>query len=331
MACRSEELARHCRGVRLLLGVVQLGAQQGAQAGEARAFTRGLLAQGRHGFLLVGVVLGLDRQLDVAGLAIHVHHHCGHFVAFFQHVARVFDAVTADFAGAQVTDDVFAQIDLGALGIHGLDLAGHDRALVVDRHEGGERIGVELLDAQRDTLAVDIDSQHDGFDFLALFVVAHGGFAGLVPREVRQVHQTVDAGSQAHKDAEVGDRLDRALDAVAALGVLGKFLPRVGLALLHAQADAAFVFVDLEDHDFNFVAQGHELARCHILVGPVHFGHMDQAFDAGFEFHKRAVVGDVGDLAEQTGALRVAAVHAHPRVVAHLFQAQRDTVLFGVE
>ena len=58
---------------------------------------------------------------------------------------------------------------------------------------------------------------------------------------------------------------------------------------------------------------------------------MDQAFDAGFEFHKRAVVGDVGDLAEHAGALGVTAVDAHPWVVAHLLQTQRDTVLFGVE
>jgi hypothetical protein len=56
-----------------------------------------------------------------------------------------------------------------------------------------------------------------------------------------------------------------------------------------------------------------------------------QAFDAGLEFHERAVVGDVGDLAEHAGALRVAAVHAHPRVVAHLLQTQRDAVLLGVE
>ena len=145
------------------------------------------------------------------------------------------------------------------------------------------------------------------------------------------MHQAVDAGSQADKHAEVGDRLDRALDAVAALGVLREFLPWVGLALLHAQADAALVFVDLEDHDFDFFAQRDDLARSHVLVGPVHLGHVHQAFDAGLEFDECAVVGDVGDLAEHARALRVAAVHAHPRVVAHLLETQRDTVLLGVE
>src|SRR6478735_2079559 len=304
---------------------------QGAQAGLARVLACRLLAQAGHGALLVDHVLLLDRQLDVAGLAIHVDHHGRDFVAFLEHVACIFHAVAGDFAGAQVADDVLTQVDLGAAGVHGLDLAGHDLALVVHRSECGERVAVELLDAQADALAVHVDAQHDGFDFLALLVVANGGFAGFVPREVRQVNQAVDAGSQADEHAEVGDRLDRALDAVAALGVLREFLPRVGLALLHAQADAALVFVDLEDHDFDFVTQRHDLGRGHVLVGPVHFGDVHQAFDAGLEFHERAVVGDVGDLAEHAGAVGVAARNAHPRVVAHLLETQRDTVLLGVE
>ena len=58
---------------------------------------------------------------------------------------------------------------------------------------------------------------------------------------------------------------------------------------------------------------------------------MHQAFDAGFEFHKRAVVGNIGDLAKHARALRVAAVDAHPRVVAHLLEAQRHAIFLGVK
>jgi hypothetical protein len=144
------------------------------------------------------------------------------------------------------------------------------------------------------------------------------------------VHQTVDTSSQTDEHAEVGDGFDRALHAVAALGVLRKLLPWVGLALLHAQRDATLVFVDFQNHDFDFVTQGNDFGRCNVLVGPVHFGHVHQAFDAGLEFHKRAVVGDVGDLAEHAGALWVAAVHAHPWVITHLLQTQRDTRFFSV-
>jgi hypothetical protein len=86
-----------------------------------------------------------------------------------------------------------------------------------------------------------------------------------------------------------------------------ELFPRVGLALLHAQADAALVLVDLQHHDFDFLAQGDHLGGSDVLVGPVHLGDVHQAFDAGLDFHERTVVGDVGDLAEQPRAVRVAA------------------------
>jgi hypothetical protein len=68
-----------------------------------------------------------------------------------------------------------------------------------------------------------------------------------------------------------------------------------------------------------------------VLVGPVHLGDVHQAFDARLDLDERAVVGDVGDLAEQARALRVAAGDAHPGIVAQLLEAQRDAVLLGVE
>ena len=74
--------------------VVQLGAQQSTQAGRAGVLAGRLLAQALHCFVLVSHVLGLDRQLDVAGLAIDVDHDSGHFVAFLEHIAGIFDAIT---------------------------------------------------------------------------------------------------------------------------------------------------------------------------------------------------------------------------------------------
>ena len=82
-----------------------------------------------------------------------------------------------------------------------------------------------------------------------------------------------------------------------------EIVPRVSLALLHAQADTTTFFVDFQNHDFDFIAQLNNFVRSDVLVGPVHFGHVNQTFDTLFDFHERAVVGQVGDLAEQTGAL----------------------------
>ena len=49
------------------------------------------------------------------------------------------------------------------------------------------------------------------------------------------------------------------------------------------------------------------------------------------DLDERAVVGDVGDLAEQARARRVAARQADPRVLAELLHAQRNAVLLLVE
>src|SRR5690606_12726906 len=61
------------------------------------------------------------------------------------------------------------------------------------------------------------------------------------------------------------------------------------------------------------------------------FGHVDQAFDAGFDLNERAVVGQIGDLAEQAGTLRIAASQANPWIFAQLLDAQRNAALFLVE
>ena len=75
------------------------------------------------------------------------------------------------------------------------------------------------------------------------------------------MHQAVDAARQADEDAEVGDRLDLAADLVAAVVVLGELLPRVGLALLQPEGDAAALLVDVEHHDLDFLADVHHLGR----------------------------------------------------------------------
>src|SRR4051794_4866085 len=325
------EPRRAVPGSGVLVLVVELGAQQGAQARRAGVLALARLLQTLHAFLRVGVVLGLDRELDRARLAVDVDDDRRDLVAFLQHVARVLDAVAADLGSAQVAGHVGVELDLGAARVDRDHLAGDRRAAVVDRRVGSERIAVELLDAERDALAVDVDGQHDRLDLLTLLVIAHGGFAGLVPREVGEVDEAVDARRQADEDAEVGDRLDGALDAIAALHRRAELFPRIRLALLHAERDAALVLVDLEDHDLDLFAERHHLRLRDVLVGPVHLRDVDQAFDARLDLDERAVVGDVGDLAEQSRALRVAARDAVPRVVAELLDAERDAVLLGVE
>src|SRR5690606_34857728 len=120
-----------------------------------------------------------------------------------------------------------------------------DAALGVFAHEVGEGIAIHLLDAERNTLALRIHGQNHSLDLVTLLVVAHRLFARQIPGDVGQVHQTVDAAFQAHEDAEVGDRLDGARDAVVLVVQRTELVPGIGVALFHAERDAATLLVDV--------------------------------------------------------------------------------------
>ena len=107
-------------------------------------------------------------------------------------------------------------------------------------------------------------------------------------------------------------------------------LPRVRGDLLHAQRDAATLLVDVEDHDLDLVTDLDDLARVDVLVGPIHLGHVHQAFDARLDLDERAVIGDVGDLAEHAGVGRVTTRDVVPRILAQLLEAEADAVALAV-
>src|ERR1022692_342330 len=112
------------------------------------------------------------------------------------------------------------------------------------------------------------------------------------------MHQSVDAAGEADEYAEIGDRFDLTAHLIAAVIVLRELLPRVGLALLDPETDAAALFVDVEHHDLDLLADVHHFGRVHVLIGPIHFGDMHQTFHAFLYFHEAAIIGDVGHLAE---------------------------------
>src|SRR5712672_546826 len=317
---------------RLLLRVlvVQFRLQERAQVGASRAGGAFALELG-HCLVLLGGFLLLDRKIDGPVLAVDVDDHCFDAVAFLEMSAGVLDAVAGDLRGAQVTLEVAAQSDNRPLGVDRLDGARDQLALFVARYEVVERIAFELLDPERNPLALDVDRQHLRLGLLALLVVAHRLFAGQRPGQVRQVHQAVDPALQPDENAEVGDRLDLALHLVALLEIHRELFPGIGKALLHPEGDAAPLLVDLEDHDLDLVAERDHLRRMHVLVGPVHLRHVHQAFDALLHFDEGAVVGEIRDLAEEARSGRIAAREAHPGILAQLLQAEGNTVLLGVE
>src|SRR4051812_10804597 len=317
----------------LLLRVVALVELRAQQRPEVRgAGARGCLLalQVLHRVALLGEILRLHRQVDRAVLAVDVDDHRLDRVALLQVLGEIVDAVTRELRGAQIAFDA-SDVDHRALRVDRLHCARDEAVLLVAGDEVGERVAFELLDAERDALALDIDGEHHRLELLGFLELLHRLLAGLVPGEVREVHQAIDAAGQPDEHAEVGDRLDLSLHAVALLVLARKVFPRVGHALLHAEGDAAALLVDLEDHHLDLVAHLHDLGRMDILVRPVHLRDVHQALDAALHLDERAVVGEVGDLAEEARAGRVASRDADPGVFPELLQTERDAVLLGVE
>src|ERR1700728_1259668 len=301
------------------------------QLSEARAGGCGFGTVALYRLGLVVRLLCLDGQRDGARLAVDAGELRLDRLAHLEHRSRVLDAVAAELGSAQLSIDAVAEIDDRAARVHFLHHALDDRALGVVGDVGRERVLGELLDAERYALALRVDRQHHGFQLLGLLVVAHRLFARLVPGDVRQVHQAVDVARQTYEDSEVGDRLDLPGDLVAAVVVLGELLPRVGLALLQAEGDAAPLLVDVEHHDLDLLPGVHHLGGVDVLVGPVHLRHVHQALDAVLDLDERAVVSDVGDLAEHAGAGRITPRDVLPRVGAELLEPQADARALAVE
>jgi len=110
-----------------------------------------------------------------------------------------------------------------------------------------------------------------------------------------------------------------------------KLLPRVVFALLQTQGDTTTFFVDIQNHNFHYVANVNNFGRVDVFVGPIHFGNVNQAFNAFFDFNEAAVVGQVGHATGQFGTFRITLSDSYPRIFAQLFQAQRYTSTLAVE
>jgi len=81
----------------------------------------------------------------------------------------VFDAVTQTSDARRVAFHVAVQLHGGPLGFQRLDGALDDAALLVAGRVAGQRIApFELLDAERNALALEVDAEHHGFHILPL-------------------------------------------------------------------------------------------------------------------------------------------------------------------
>ena len=92
---------------------------------------------------------------------------------------------------------------------------------------------------------------------------------------------------------------------------------------------AAF-WVYVEDHHLNLITNLYDLIGMNVLVGPIHLRYMHQALDALLDLDEGAVLGKIGDGAEQARTLRIAPRQIGPRILAQLLETERYAIALAV-
>ena len=141
-----------------------------------------------------------------------------------------------------------------------LDLALDLGAVRMGGREVLPRVALGLLQAERDAPLLAVDLEHDDLDLLGGGDDLAGMDVLLGPGHLGDVHQALDPRLQLHEGAVVGDVGDAAGVLRADRELLLDRVPRIRLQLLHAEADALGVLVDLDDLDLHGLADPEDLA-----------------------------------------------------------------------
>ena len=89
--------------------------------------------------------------------------------------------------------------------------------------------------------------------------------------------------------------------------------------------------INIKHHYFYFVTELNDLRRVYVLVGPVHFRHVNQSFDALFNLSKTTVVREVCNARVHAASLGITIGNFYPRIFAQLLKTQRHAVAFAIK
>src|SRR6056297_664167 len=253
-----------CHSVWRLLVVVDLERRAKDIAKRCTGVGRAILL---NRLFLFGDFAGLDRQAQTAGLAVHVGHAHIDLVADREPLGALLGTVAAEVGAA---DEGFHALvfHLDAAILDRRHFDGDDRAALHATDGLGELVTAQGLDRERDALFLDVDLGDDRLNHIAFLVVLDRVLATLVPAQIAEMDHAVDFAFETDEQTEFGDVLDLALDLGAGGVGLGKDFPRVAHGLLEAKADAALGAVDFQNHDFDLLRGGDDLAGMHVLLGP---------------------------------------------------------------
>ncbi len=135
-------------------------------------------------------------------------------------------------------------------------------------------------------------------------------------------HKAFEFKTEVYFDAIILETFDRNFHIGAFAIDFGKVVPRVGFDLLVTQRNPALVFVDIEDYDIELLAFFDVFGRVTDFLRPRQVRNMNQAVDAGFDFHEYTEVGDVANRTTQDRAGGVTCSDTIPRIGLELFHTQ---------
>src|SRR5207248_677620 len=201
----------------------------------------------------------LDAEGEAFVLDIYVENDCFNLVALLVQVAGVLDPLRpGDVGHVHQAVDALLHADEDAEVGDVADLAADDRPDRVLLLEQRPRVRLDLLHAQRNSLRLGVDVEHDGADLVADGHHLRRMLDALGPAHLGNVDQAFDTGLQVDERAVVGEVLDDPGEHGPLLQLHeGVLLQRLALLLEeHAPGkdDVAALLVELDDLELELLA-----------------------------------------------------------------------------
>src|SRR6185437_3413058 len=281
------------------------------------------------------VLLGFEPQdLEVIFLRRCEHRAdtraAGLLVPFAIAVALALGAPFLDFGDVAEAFDALGEFDECAEVGGARNFSSHHVADLV-RAEPIRPDVLHLLDAERKAAIFGVYLQHAGLHRFALLEFLAGMLDALGPAHIADVDQALHALLDFDERAKIGEVADLAGHQRAdRIFFRGRF-PGIRQRLLQSERDAALVRPHLDHRHFHLFANLHDLRGMLHALRPAHLADVNQAFDAGLDLHKRAVVRDAHHFTLHARADREALRDGGPRVRQKLLAAQGNALLFLIE
>ena len=151
------------------------------------------------------------------------------------------------------------------------------------------------------------------------------------PGHIGNMNKAVDSLFQFDKGTEGRQIPDLAIYHVTDREFIVQCKPRIRLNLFHAQGNLFILRIDLKHHGFYILADCHNFRRVRDMLGPGHFGDMDQPLNTLFQFDKSTVIGNADHPAGDNFVNRITLFHVGPGIRLQLLQTKRDTFPFTIK